>query len=90
MTKNKLFGYWVPAQILLVAASILGLNLHIAHSVQSALFVLSILLSLSAIVFFYRANMIEPMTSWRPRAVILAIAVIVGAAGFMLAHFTPD
>jgi hypothetical protein len=72
MTKNKLIGYWVSAQILLTAASILGMNWHIAHSVQTALFILSTLLSVSFVMFLYKANMIAPMTSWRPRAALLA------------------
>jgi hypothetical protein len=84
MTKNKLIAYWVSAQILLTAASILGMNLHVAHAVQSALFILSILLSVSFVVFFYKANMIAPMTSWRPRAALLASAVIAFTAAFML------
>ncbi len=84
MTRNKLIGYWVAAQILLTGASILGMNLHFAHSVQSALFILNIVLPLSFVVLLYKANRIAPMTSWRLRAAVLAGAVIAFTGAFML------
>jgi hypothetical protein len=89
MTKNKLIGYWVwvSALTLGIAASGLGMSLHFAHSVQTALFISNILLALSGIVLFYR-NMTTP-TSWRSRALFLAGAVIVATAVFMLTSLNP-
>jgi hypothetical protein len=82
---NKNLIRWAFSLLLLAfVAGNLGRSLQVADSAQFSLTMtmVSILLSLSAIVFFYKA---VPASRWS--LVALAVAVIAGAAGFMLALY---